>query len=448
MMSYEEAVAYIEQIPKFAKKHTIEHTKDFLRRLGNPAEERRIIHVAGTNGKGSVCAYMQAILMSEGKRTGFFTSPHLISINERIRIDNIQIDDAAFLDVFLRVRKTVDEMEAQGIAHPSYFEFLFGMAMVAFAESDVEYIILETGLGGRLDATNAIAKPLLTIITSISLDHTVYLGSTIAEVAFEKAGIIKPEVPIFYDCDNTEAADVIRKQAAAMGAPCREISKNALKIREITDKHIAFSRVNAYDEDIPWKLSNTGIYQIVNASLALAAMEYAIFGIHVGKRGKSDYKSRYNSWRDTLASVTWEGRMEEVRPGIIVDGAHNPGAVEAFVESVRMIEEYTGNKGKEALPVILFSAVADKDYDQMIAYLCRNLPAKAYVVTEVDDSRKVSAKELGRTFRRYTDKPVEIGESFEQAMKKAIDWRDKGGKLYCLGSLYLVGMVKEQLDRR
>ena len=150
--------------------------------MGNPAADRKIVHVAGTNGKGSVCAYLQAILMAEGKRTGFFTSPHLVSVNERIRVDNIQIDNETFLKVFRKVLKIVRQMVEDGIEHPSYFEFLFGMGMTAFAETDVEYIILETGLGGRLDATNAIDNPALAIITSISLDHTAILGDTIEKI--------------------------------------------------------------------------------------------------------------------------------------------------------------------------------------------------------------------------------------------------------------------------
>ena len=144
VFTYEEAAAYIEEIPKFTKKHTLEHTKLFLKRLGNPAVDRKIVHVAGTNGKGSVCAYLQAILMAEGKRTGFFTSPHLVSVNERIRMDNVQIDNKTFLEVFRKVLKTVRRMVEDGIEHPSYFEFLFGLGMTAFAETDVEYMRLRS----------------------------------------------------------------------------------------------------------------------------------------------------------------------------------------------------------------------------------------------------------------------------------------------------------------
>ena len=215
--TYEEATAYIEEIPKFTQKHTQEHTREFLRRLGDPGMDRKIIHVLfRSNGKGSVCAYLQAILMAEGKRTGFFTSPHLVSVNERIQVGHTQIDNETFLRVFLQVLEVVRQMEEEGIAHPSYFEFLLGMGMKAFAGTDVEYIILETGLGGRLDATNSIPQPALSIITSISLDHTAILGDTIEEIAAEKAGIIKRGVPIFYDGSNPKASEVIRQTAGSL----------------------------------------------------------------------------------------------------------------------------------------------------------------------------------------------------------------------------------------
>ena len=192
--------------------------------------DKKIIHVAGTNGKGSVCAYLQALLMEEGKRTGFFTSPHLICLNERIKINDIQIDDDVFLQIFEKAAEVAGQMEEEGLGHPSYFEFLYGMAMLAFEQADVEYIILETGLGGRLDCTNSVDHPQLDVITSISLDHTAILGDTIEKIAEEKAGIIKSGVPVFYDGSNQKASEIIRKHAEEMDAPCREISKNAFEI--------------------------------------------------------------------------------------------------------------------------------------------------------------------------------------------------------------------------
>lgn len=428
--TYEEAAAYIEEIPKFTKKHTLEHTKTFLKRLGNPAADRKIVHVAGTNGKGSVCAYLQAILMAEGKRTGFFTSPHLVSVNERIRVDNIQIDNETFLKVFRKVLKIVRQMVEDGIEHPSYFEFLFGMGMTAFAETDVEYIILETGLGGRLDATNAIDNPALAIITSISLDHTAILGDTIEKIAGEKAGIIKPGVPVFFDGSSKKAAEVIKAKASELGVSCREVTKNAYEIQEVHRKYIAFSRRSAYDKDVIFQVPMCGCYQAMNAELALEASEYLLAGeeIHMDR------------WKEALAELHWEGRMERVGAHITVDGAHNPGAMEAFVESVKALDE--SERGEM---VLLFSAVSDKKYDQMIEYLCENLDVKAYVVTQIEDERGVSAEELADVFRRYTDRPVYCKERLEDAVRAAMNERGKTGEIYCLGSLYLVGMMKKLL---
>lgn len=428
--TYEEAAAYIEEIPKFTKKHTLEHTKTFLKRLGNPAADRKIVHVAGTNGKGSVCAYLQAILMAEGKRTGFFTSPHLVSVNERIRVDNIQIDNETFLKVFRKVLKIVRQMVEDGIEHPSYFEFLFGMGMTAFAETDVEYIILETGLGGRLDATNAIDNPALAIITSISLDHTAILGDTIEKIAGEKAGIIKPGVPVFFDGSSKKAAEVIKAKASELGVSCREVTKNAYEIQEVHRKYIAFSRRSAYDKDVIFQVPMCGCYQAMNAELALEASEYLLAGeeIHMDR------------WKEALAELHWEGRMERVGAHITVDGAHNPGAMEAFVESVKALDE--SERGEM---VLIFSAVSDKKYDQMIEYLCENLDVKAYVVTQIEDERGVPAEELADVFRRYTDRPVYCKERLENAVRTAMNERGETGEIYCLGSLYLVGMMKKLL---
>lgn len=428
--NYEKAVAYIDEVPKFTKKHPLNHTKEFLRRLGNPAIDKKIIHVAGTNGKGSVCAYMQAILEAEGKKTGFFTSPHLISINERIQINRKQISDTRFYEVFKQVFEIAHEMEEEGLGHPSYFEFLYGMGMTAFAEADVEYIILETGLGGRLDATNSVEHPYLTVITSLSLDHTDILGDTIEKIAFEKAGIIKSGTPLFFDGSRKEASEVIVKTAQERQAPCREISKNAFEIREVTRKYIAFSRANAYDKDVIWRVPICGLYQVMNAELALEAMEYAM---------PEQAEAHTKLWAEAVESIRWEGRMEEVRPHLLVDGAHNPGAIEAFEESIRLIPGET-----DELPVVVFSAVSDKKYEQMIAFLCEHLKAKTYIVTEIEDSRRVPADELEQIFKKYTDQKVLSREKLSDALELAEKERGDG-EIYCLGSLYLVGMVKKQL---
>lgn len=434
---YEEAVSYIEELPKFTKKHTLEHTKDFLRRLGNPAADRKIIHVAGTNGKGSVCAYIQAILEAEGKKTGFFTSPHLVSINERIQVGRCPISDEQFYRVFEEVYDAVSKMEQEGIPHPSYFEFLYGMGMKAFSYTDVEYIVLETGLGGRLDATNSVGSPALTVITSISLEHTDILGNTIEEIAREKAGIIKAGVPVFFDGGSEEAARIIKTRAKECAAPCREITKNAFEILEVNRKYIAFSRRNAYDKDTTWRVPICGIYQVMNAELAIEACEYLLGGGEIHR----------SKWKDALASLTWKGRMEEICKFLVIDGAHNPGAVEAFAESVQALENIEVFKGWKAVPpVVIFSAAADKKYEVMAACLCEKVPAKTYIVTEIEDKRRAPAEELAECFRKYTAQRVLVRKKIKDALEAAYAEREPGGYIYCVGSLYLAGAVEKLLS--
>lgn len=429
-VDYKGAVDYIEELPRFTKKHPLNHTKEFMKRLGSPARRCKVIHVAGTNGKGSVCAYIQAILQAEGKSCGFFTSPHLIAVNERIQIDRRPVDDRCFFEVFRDAFRAAQDMEQEGLGHPSYFEFLYGMGMLTFDRAAVEYIILETGLGGRLDATNSVERPILTVITSISLDHTDILGDTISEIAYEKAGIIKPGVPVFFDGGNEEAAQVIRKEAGKKAAPCREISKNAYEIQEVHRNYIAFSRRNAYDKDVMWRVPICGCYQAMNLEIALEAMEYLL------QAGK-DSICYPEGWADAVAAVRWEGRMEEAAERLVVDGAHNPGAIEAFAETFQMLES-----DQREEPVLIFSAAADKNYEKMIEYLCEHVKARAYIVTEIEDSRRVPADKLGSIFEKYTDRKVMAFAGLGDALRAAFEERGEG-RIYCLGSLYLAGMVKK-----
>lgn len=424
-MQYNDMVSYIADIPKFTKKHSLEHTRDFIRRLGNPCHDRKIIHVAGTNGKGSVCAFMQAILLCEGKSVGFFTSPHLVRINERIQMNGQQISDENLLLCFEKVKEVVDQMVNEGMEHPSYFEFLYGMGMLAFEKSKVEYIILETGLGGRLDATNSFLHPVMTVITSIGLDHMGILGNTVTEIAGEKAGIIKKGVPVVFDGNSEEANRVILKTAENQEAPCRKIGKDAFEILEITDKQVAFSVLNEYDKNTFWTVRGTGVYQAMNATLAIHAAKEVL-----------ENPINEEKWQQAVANVCWPGRMEEVLPDVILDGAHNLPAIERFVESL-------GWQKKEGKRIILFSAVEDKDYEQMIELLCKESDADAYFVTKIADARGAGKEVMEKIFKNYTDKPVHVSESLEETFSKALNEKGTNGKLYCLGSLYLVGELKE-----
>ena len=424
-MTYSEAVNYILEIPKFTKKNDALHTKSFLEYLGNPQENLKVIHVAGTNGKGSVCAYLDGMLRSEGKRTGLFTSPHLVKLNERIAVDGRPVSNELFCSAFDAALAAVRKMEENGLSHPTFFEFLLGMALYTFHNEGAEFAVLETGLGGRLDATSAVEPPLVCVITSIGYDHMQYLGNTLAEIAAEKAGIIRPGVPVFYAESSVESDSVIEKEAKKNESFCKKIGKDAYEILGIEDKHIAFSCSSAYYGYTTWKLNNTGTYQPGNAVLAMEVMRHLF--------GENAHQKR---WRDVLADLKWAGRMEEILPEVYVDGAHNISAVEAFVQSVPRDE--TEN-------MILFSAVADKDYEKMAAVLCRDLRADLYVITHIDDPRGMVAEQLGECFRKYTDRPVVVKDSVREAFLWAMEHRG-GRRGYCLGSLYLTGMIEELIQ--
>lgn len=427
-MTYQEATEFILSIPKFTSKNKPEHTRLFLQYLGHPERHFKMIHVAGTNGKGSVCAYLDAMLRAQKKRVGLFTSPHLVKINERIVVDGEMLSDAQFLSVFEKVQAAVGRMQEENLPHPTFFEFLFGMAVTAFAEAKVEYAVLETGLGGRLDATNTVEQPVCSVITSIGYDHTELLGDTLEEIAAEKAGIIKKGTPVIYMEGAEESNRVIEETAKNLGNRCKKIGKNAFKILGIQNKSIAFSCASAYYEDVTWRLNNTGVYQPENACLALEVMRL-LFG----------EAKQLRAWQEALSQVIWKGRMEEVRPDVFIDGAHNISAVERFAESVKKNSTGQGT-------ILLFSAVQDKDYEQMIACLCRQVDAEIYLVTQIQDKRAEARGILTETFRRFTDRPVlemeTIADAWEYIMKN-----QNGRRVYCLGSLYLVGMIKELMEQ-
>lgn len=427
-MNYREAVAYIEDIPKFTTKNPPEHTRELLKRLGHPDRGMKIIHVAGTNGKGSTCAYLNAMLMAGGCRCGLFTSPHLVKINERYKIDGRDVDDGAFLRVFEEVKAVIDAFLAEGHEHPSYFETLFLMGMLLFREEKTDYVILETGLGGRLDATNVVEKPLACIITSIGLDHTEYLGETIPEIAGEKAGIIKPGVMVVYDGHRQEASQVIARRAAECKSPAYELTDGMYELMENTREGIRFRFCYPGEEPEELSIPYIAPYQMMNAALAYFTMKKlsAVHGIGNGTLIRGIGASR------------WEGRMETVLPGVIVDGAHNEDGIARFVETA----EYFGRENKIH---ILFSAVSDKKYPEMIQTIVSRVRPEAVVTTEVGGYRSVPADCLAKLFR-------ECGCADVRAIPRAADafcaaCKTRGdAMLFCAGSLYLIGEIKAALQ--
>ncbi|WP_368249487.1 folylpolyglutamate synthase/dihydrofolate synthase family protein [Fusicatenibacter saccharivorans] len=429
-MNYTEAVDYIETIPKFTVKHPPEHTRELLSRLGNPQEGIKIIHVAGTNGKGSVCAYLNAMLLAGGKKTGLFTSPHLVCINERFQINGEDVSDEQFLNAFLKVEKAAKEYEAEGEGHPSYFETLFLMGMLIFKEAGVEYLVMETGLGGRLDATNVVEKPLACIITSISRDHTEYLGDTLEAIAGEKAGIIKAGVPVIYDASQPGPASVIAAKAKEMGSPAWPMEPSFYEMKTQSREGITFTFAYPGGEKAELAIPYVAKYQMMNASLAFYTM-HILQDVHDIPK---------NVLAEGLSKIKWPCRMEMAAPGVIIDGAHNEDGIAQFVSTA-------GYFAKENEITILFTAVADKHYHEMIGEICEGIHPSHVVATQIDGSRVVPAEVLAEDFRKAGCTDVcaepEIGAAYEKALGK------KGsGMLFCVGSLYLAGELKAYLAKR
>ena len=411
-------------------KHPPEHTRELLSRLGNPQEGIKIIHVAGTNGKGSVCAYLNAMLLAGGKKTGLFTSPHLVRINERFQINGEDVSDEQFLDAFLKVEKAAKEYEAEGEGHPSYFETLFLMGMLIFKEAGVEYLVMETGLGGRLDATNVVEKPLACIITSISRDHTEYLGDTLEAIAGEKAGIIKAGVPVIYDASQPGPASVIAAKAKEMGSPAWPMEPSFYEMKTQSREGITFTFAYPGGEKAELAIPYVAKYQMMNASLAFYTM-HILQDVHDIPK---------NVLAEGLSKIKWPCRMEMAAPGVIIDGAHNEDGIAQFVSTA-------GYFAKENEITILFTAVADKHYHEMIGEICEGIHPSHVVATQIDGNRVVPAEVLAEDFRKAGCTDVcaepEIGAAYEKALGK------KGsGMLFCVGSLYLAGELKAYLAKR
>ena len=430
MFTYEEAVAYIENIPKFTTKNKLEHTRKCLDLLGSPDKDRKIIHVAGTNGKGSVCAFLSSMLEQGGFRCGLFTSPHLVKINERFQINEVMISDQRFTEAFTEVKNLADRLVEEGDYHPTYFEFLFLMGMIVFKQEDVDYIVLETGLGGRLDATNSVLSPMACVITSISLDHVEYLGDTIEKIAGEKAGIMKKGVPVIFDGNRKEAAEVIKARAEELGCPWYEVKESRQKLLNYTPEGIRFLSASGVYGETELFVPFIARYQMMNAALALETMGVL----------REEHGLEKETLIKGIGGAKWQGRMETILPGVIVDGAHNEDGIARFVETVSYFQ-------KEYPITLLFSTVADKEFPDMIKRVCKGLQFANVVTTEIWGSRKQSAQELAELFRSNGCADVQVEPDVEQAFEKAYALKGDG-LMFAVGSLYLVGEIKDYIRRR
>lgn len=430
-VTYEESCEYILDIPKFAGKHTLADTKEMLGRLTGSRIESKIIHVAGTNGKGSVCAYLQSILRTAGFHVGMFISPHLETMRERILYDGEMIPQESFVKAFDLVR---EESDRQKEKHPSFFEFLFLMGMCYFKEKEPDYIILETGLGGRLDATNCIAKPKLCVITEIGFDHMQYLGNTLVEIAGEKAGIIKPGTPVVYLDKRKETSRVIEQTATMLETTAIAVKKSQIGRPVMRKKSIDFSFSNGYYRYDNLILRTTAAYQTENASVALVAA-----------RSLKEERIDDEAIRKGLYDAFWPGRMEEILPRVFLDGAHNEDGIEAFLTSVSAANtEQEKAAGKRLL---LFGVVADKQYDKMISRIAASQLFSHIAVTVLASDRSASIDKLKVAWAQYKTADCSFHESAEEAFHYIQSIQKEADTIYIAGSLYLVGQIKTLVRR-
>lgn len=442
-MTYQESVQYLLSLgrelasPRQASvtKFDLKNTTVLCEHLGQPQREFQSVHVAGTNGKGSTSAMLDSILRAAGARTGLYTSPHLERINERIRVDGKEISDEEFAAAFTRVRKAIEELLASGRldAHPTFFECVTAIAFVHFAEAKVEFAVCETGMGGRLDATNVLL-PEVAVITQIDFDHENYLGHSIEEIAGEKAGIIKPGARVVSAAEHLIARVVIRRRCAEQSAFLVEI-EDAFYLEDVSVRDGCFSFTTiAYDTGarVPISLQLPGRFQVRNALTALAASRM------LAERGAPIDDA---SITRGLAATTWPGRLEKIaeRPDIYVDGTHNPaGAREVAV----FWEQFLPGRNI----YLIYGAMRDKAVDEVAGLLFPR--ASAVILTAPAQSRAISAPLLaemtGHHSRRFEAIPSPV-----EALDRALAIASPEDVIFITGSLYLVGELRhEWLSRK
>ncbi len=422
------AEEYLADIPMWArKKNSLEDIRAFLERMDNPDEKRKIIHVAGTNGKGSVCAYITSMLMAGGYHTGAFISPHLTEVRERFLFDGKPVE---YGSSFREIRDLSERMTEEGYCHPSYFEFLFYMGMKLFDQMDNDFTVLETGLGGRLDTTNVIRHPLAVAITSISLDHTEYLGDTVEKIAYQKAGIIKPGVPVIYERGDQRTAAVIEEEAAASHSPVYPVDRQDYVIEAWEEQGIRAGLKRLDGSVLRVLIPSQAEYQVMNALTALRTVEVLM-------RQREDIRLSEEELKAGLESMRWPARMEEAAPGLYLDGAHNPGGIEEFIKTAARLCEKSGKRA-----CLLFSSVSDKAHDTMIHEIAAGLPLDSVAVAHIHSDRGMAKEVLEAEFLAVSDCRIYGFDTAEEALEKLLTWQDGEHLLFCVGSLYLMGEIK------
>jgi len=427
-LSYTKAIEYLYNLKWHGIKLGLENIQRLMAALGEPHKRFRSVQIAGTNGKGSTASTVAAVLQTAGYRTGLYTSPHLIDFTERIRVNGEPIAPERVTQLTERIRTAASEIPV------TFFEFTTAMAFLHFAESSVDLAVAEVGLGGRFDATNVLS-PLVSVITNIDFDHQAFLGNTLEQIAFEKAGIVKPGVPVVTATDRPEAINVIRAVCREQGAPLYRVGAE-IRAEGSSTQQFLYQGIRQSYPDLNFAL--LGKHQLMNAACALAALELLeVQGLPVGEA----------AIRRGLSTVRWEGRMEMIRPGpsaaaVLLDGAHNPAGarvLRAFLEEAR--------PARPARLILILGILSDKDIDGILAEL---VPlADEVVLTRPDYDRAEPPAGLKRrlvsfSVRSSVQEPVEEAVRYAQSVATAADLICVTGSLYTIGEArsYLKGLAQ------
>ena len=451
MYTYEEITDKIENSRRFGTLSGVEISRIMLEKLGHPQKELPFIHVAGTNGKGSVCAFLNSVFMKAGLRCGCFTSPHLVDFGERITVDGKMIEQSAV------TRIGNELLNRDWGVMPSMFDYCLMMAVLYFKEKQCDIAIIETGLGGRLDSTNALGAPVLSVITRIGYDHMAVLGGTLTEIAAEKAGILKPGVKAVFAPQEPEVLEVLIKAQRECNlvsgkteqSTFKSASRSALR-RQHPLQGVTYNEQCSADcilvtpEDIQrakrMQPGLRGVYQYENAAAAmLAAEEYFKMNLPAPSRGGTEGVMPGAGYMqvisDGICSAYWPGRMEILseHPFLLVDGAHNSNGVLALKESLQ--ELYGGEKFH-----FIMGVMADKDYEQMVEPLLSC--ALDFVTVTPESSRALQAETLAECIRAHKIPAKSIPSVYE--VRRLLEERmDRNEKTVAFGSLYFIGELKK-----
>lgn len=418
-MTIEQALTRLFALHTFGMKLGLENIKNFLNHIGNPQKQLAVIHVAGSNGKGSTAAFLASMLQELGNKVGLYTSPHFVRYNERVKINGIEISDIYVAGFVEKYNKFIEEHKL------TFFEVTTAIAFQYFADENVDFAVIETGLGGRLDATNVL-NPLATVITSVSLEHTHILGDTIEKIAIEKAGILKPKIPAFFGILPPEAIKVI-------GDKCREFDCKYYRLSDYIIKRK--DSIELYTEEIElddFSMPLRGVYQKYNAALA---------GLVVSKIfNTDDFLHVERGIRNVIKNTGLQGRYEffNTQPDIIFDSAHNPDGVRNF------LNEFKRDSKSYKKKVLLFGVMKDKSIKEMLVDLnnhfneIRICDINYERAANVEDLIKL-AGEIGLKVVKEAS-PVEFIESFKG--------RGEDDCLVVLGSMYLLGEIKTKLSQK